>query len=471
VSRDWRDERIAELEAQLAARDERIALLERKLAELEALIGRNSRNSNQPPSKDSPEQRRNRPKKKTTGRNRGAQPGHGGHQRELLPPEKVTKFQDCHPTECELCQATLPTVMEANPLRHQVIDIPPLEPTATEFRLHASECEECGHLNRAQLPDGVPRSMFGPRLLALVGLLTGTFRLSRRQTAALLEDVLGVKVSLGALSEAEVRVSDAVAPAVQEAREHVGALPVKHIDGTSWSTQGLSRTLWTITTALVTVFAITLDGTKATVKRLLDGATGWLVSDRAGAFGFWAMERRQICWSHLLRKFAGVAERGGKGSQIARDLQGTGEIIFHYWHRVRDGTMTRGDFRTWLQPVRQRVEWLLERGVGLGGRGFSGVCANILEHRAALWTFADHEGIEPTNNLAEQDLRPGVIWRKTSYGSQSERGERYAERILTVTHTLRKQGRSVFDYLHRACANALYAVPPPSLLPVLPSDP
>jgi transposase len=170
VVRDWRDERIAELEAELTARDKRIALLERRIAQLGALLGRNSSNSSQPPSQDSPEQRHNRPRKKKTGRKRGAQPGHRGHQRELLPPEKVTKIEDCYPQECELCHATLPAAVDATPLRHQVVDIPPLEPSVTEFRLYAAECEECGYLNRARLPEGVPRSMFGPRLLALVGL-------------------------------------------------------------------------------------------------------------------------------------------------------------------------------------------------------------------------------------------------------------------------------------------------------------
>lgn len=466
VARDWRDDRIEELEAALTARDQRIAELERKLARLEELLGRNSTNSNLPPSTDSPDERRKRRNKEKNKRKKGAQPGHKARQRALLPPEKVNKFEDNFPDECEACHAELPPVVDATPLRHQVIDVPPVEPYVQEWRLHAAECDECGHHTRARLPDGVPRSMLGPRLLALIALLTGGYRLSRRSAATLLHDVLGVRISVGALSEAEQRVSEAVAPAVDEARQFVNSQPIKHVDGTTWSTRGEHRNLWTITTALVTAFAITFDGSKETVKKLLKRGRGILVSDRAGAFGFWAMHRRQICWAHLLRKFSAAVERGGRGSAIARQLHGTAEIIFHYWHRVRDGTMTRKEFRKWLRPVKQRVEHLLERGESLGGRGFRGVCANILEHREALWTFSERRGVEPTNNAAERDLRPGVIWRKTSYGTQSDRGERYAERIMTVTHTLRKQGRPVLDYLHRACADALYATPPPSLLPL-----
>jgi len=459
VLRDPRDiERIAELEAL-------VAKLLARIAKLEERLGQSSSNSNQPPSKDTPEQRRDREKSPPSGRKPGGQPGHKPQRREMLPPEKVSRIEDHHPHECEQCGSSLLLIDDPDPLRHQVVDVPEIRPDVTEHRLHAIDCEECGHCTRASLPTGVPRSMFGPRLLALIALLTGACRVSRRQAVMFLGDVLGIQVSLGALSEAEQRVSDAVAPAVDEAMDFARAQPVKHVDATSWVTAGAYRSLWTISTALVTVFVIARDGTHHTVKRLLRRARGILVSDRAKVFGFWAMNRRQICWAHLTRKFAGFVERGGTGSQIARDLHGTAELMFHSWHRVGKGTMTRREFREWMKPVRERVEWLLERGVDLGVRGFSGTCADILDHRDALWAFVDRSDVDPTNNLAERDLRPFVLWRGTSHGTQSERGERYAERIMTVTHTLRKQHRSVFQYLHHACANQLYDNHPESLLP------
>lgn len=466
MARDWRDERIEQLEAENTSLRALVAKLERRVATLEARLAQSSSNSNQAPSRDTPQQRRERPKKKPKGRKKGAQPGHEAHQRELVPPEKVTRVEDLFPDECDKCSGALSGPAEPDPVRHQVAELPPVEPDVTEFRLYSRGCDECGHHTRAKLPLGVPRSILGPRLLALVGLFTGAYRMSRRQVVGLLSDVLGVWVSLGAVSEAEERVSDAVAPAVDEALEFVRAQPIKHVDATSWSLAGLPRTLWTVTTTLVTVFAIAEDGTRSTIKNLLKRARGILVSDRATVFlGFWAMIRRQICWAHLIRKFAEFAERRGVGRQIARDLFGTAELIFHYWHRVRDGTMTRSDFKKWMGPVRERVEWLLERGAALKGAGFPGVCRDMLKHREALWTFVDKSGVDPTNNAAERDLRPFVQWRKTSYGCQSERGERYAERIMTVSHTLRKQQRPVLEFLHQACANALSNNPPPSLLP------
>lgn len=458
MAEDWRDARIAELQA----------ALERALARIDALeaqIRRNSSNSSKPPSSDTPEQRRNRDKPAPSGRKPGGQPGHKPQRRDLLPPERVSRTVEHYPHECAHCGSALASVVDPEPFRHQVVDLPEIQADVTEHRLHAADCEECGRRTRASLPVGVPRSMFGPRLLALVALLTGVCRISRRQAVMFLEDVLSIRVSLGALSEGEQRVSQAVAPAVDEAMDFTLAQPVKHADATSWATGGAYRSLWTISTALVTVFVIAKDGSRETVRRILSKVHGILVTDRATVFGFWAMKWRQICWAHLLRKFAGFVERKGAGSQIARELQGTTEIVFHYWHRVRDGTMTRRAFRQWMKPIRARVEDLLERGMRLGARGFSGTCSDILDHREALWAFVDRDDVDPTNNLAERDLRPFVLWRKTSNGTQSERGERYAERIMTVAHTLRKQGRSVFRYLHHACANHLYDNPPDSLLP------
>jgi transposase len=473
--------RIAELERQLTERDESIAEVKAalqkalaRIAELEERLARNSSNSSKPPSSDTPEQRRNRPSGAPTGRKRGAQPGHKPHKRSLLPPEQVDHCQDVFPEDCEGCGAKLPSddpSIDPDPWRHQVIELPEVKPSVGEWRCHSRECDECGHRTRAKLPHGIPQSMLGPRLTALIGLLTGGYHLSRRQAVTLLRDVLGIGISVGALSEAEERVADAVAPAVQEAVDFVRAQPVKHTDATGWARGKAARSLWTITTALVTVFFITADGTKGTVRRLLGRVRGWLVSDRAKQFGFWAITRRQVCWAHLMRKFAAFAGRDGKAGRIGRELHQCAELLFHYWHRVRDGTLPRTEFRRYMAVVRKNTEDLLERGKKLGDPGISGSCADILEHRPALWVFVDRQGIEPTNNLAERDLRPFVLWKKRSFGSQSDRGERFAERIMTVVHTLRKQQRHVLSYLYAACANALVNQAPPSLLPSSVSPP
>jgi len=284
-----------------------------------------------------------------------------------------------------------------------------------------------------------------------MALLTGVYHLSRRRTTDLLSDMVGVRVSLGALSAVEARVSAAVEPAVDEAWRQVHQDEVKHTDGTSWLQSGVTLSLWTIATAMVTVFKIVANGSKQTLQPLYGALRGILVSDRAQALNFWAMDRRQICWAHLLRKFVSFAERDGPASAVGRDLLDYTGIIFDYWHDYREGKLSRERFVAWMIPVRQQMEAALERAAQAGLEHVSGSCADILAHARALWTFVDRQGVDPTNNHAERELRAFVLWRRRSFGTQSERGNLFAERLMTVAHTARKQKRHVLSFLTACC--------------------
>jgi transposase len=259
-------------------------------------------------------------------------------------------------------------------------------------------------------------------------------------------------------------VSDAVATAVDEARLYAMAERVKHVDATTWSQAGSYRALWTMATAAVTVFFIAADGTRAALRQWLTQVRGILVSDRGTQFDFWAMDRRQVCWAHLVRKFASFAGRRGRAGEIGDELLGWSRALLHAWHRVRDGTMPRTEFRNIVATLRAVIEALLEEAARLPGKGVPGACRNILDHREALWTFVHQRGIEPTNNHAERELRGFVLWRKASFGSRSDRGDRFAANLKSVVHTCRKQGRPVLPYLTQAVHAALRGKPTPSLL-------
>ena len=258
-------------------------------------------------------------------------------------------------------------------------------------------------------------------------------------------------------------MSSALEPAVAEAWDQVQGAKVKHTDGTSWLQGGMARSLWTLASNTVTVFKIVADSSRATLRPLYGLLRGILVSDRAKALGFWTMERRQVCWAHLLRRFVSFSKRAGPAGRMGRELVEYTGILFSYWHDYQDGTLDRRTFRAWMQPVRARVEALLERAVAANIPWMSGSCADILAHRAALWTFVDHDQVEPTNNHAERELRAFVLWRKRSFGTQSERGNVYAERVMTVAHTARKQDKDILTFF-TACAEAYEAdTPAPSL--------
>ncbi len=481
MGRDWRDDRIEEfeaqvsaLEAQLRARDERIAQLEqqvaslmKQVAELSARLGQNSTNSHLPPSTDSPDERRKRRNKnraKQKERKRGAQQGHTGAHRELLPPEKVSKFVDLFPPECESCWKPLPESPDASPKRYQHTEIPPVEPFTTEWRRHAVTCGCCGFRTRARYDvSQIPASPFGPRLMAIMALLTGEYHLSRRKGVELLSDLLGIRVSLGTLSAVEARVGDSVQPAVDAAWKRVGSADVKHTDGTSWSKAGLTMALWTLATAAATVFKIVADNSKDTLRPFYGALHGILVSDRAKALNFWAMERRQICWAHLLRKLVSFSERAGPAAAFGEQLLEYTGLLFDYWHDYKAGKLTREKLIAWMAPVQQQIEALLERAVAAKITGLSGSCADILAHRAALWTFVVTEEVEPTNNHAEREIRAFVLWRKRSFGTQSVRGNLFAENMMTIAHTARKQNRNVLQFLTACCTAHRDGTTAPSL--------
>jgi transposase len=299
-------QRIAELEAQLAERDAEIAELKSKLetavariAELEAKVNQNSSNSSRPPSSDPPWADRPRPNPRNKGkRPRGGQKGHEGHRRELVPPEQVRNTCDVHPEHCGCCGSTDLVDDGSEPVRHQVTDLPPVVPFTDEWRLYNGVCGTCGATTRAALPAGVPRSNFGPVLTALVALLTAVYKVGKRGVQDLLSDVFGVVMSLGAVSNCERQASEAVAEPVEAAHQYAQDQAIANADETSWKECAKKVWLWVMATANVTVFFI-LPGRGAECARFVLGRfKGILVSDRYKGYLFYSMGLRQICWAH-----------------------------------------------------------------------------------------------------------------------------------------------------------------------------
>jgi len=460
---------VAERDATIAAQAAQIAKLSEQVAELKELLGRNSRNSHLPPSSDGPGagSRGGTPGKprEKLGRKRGGQKGHRGSHRALLAAERVNEVIDLFPEVCEGCAHSLPEVKDAGACRYQQLEIRDHRPHLTEWRRHEVHCERCGAWTRAPHdPKKIPFLAFGPCLTAVVALLTGAYHLSRRKTRKLLHELFGISVSLGAISGMERRASVALKSAHEEALREVQQAGVKHSDATTWTRSGKLMSLWVLATVAATVYRIVVDGSSATARPLFEPRTGILVSDRATVFNFWSMKRRQVCHAHLLRKFVAFSERVGPAGDLGRALLECTTLIFEYWHGYKDGLLTRQELQFWMSPVQRTYEQLLERAEKADTKGVSGSCTDILAHREALWTFVTHEGVEPTNNHGELELRDFVLWRKRSFGTQSERGERFAERVMTVVRTARKQGKDVLDFMLRSIRACIEGATPPRLL-------
>jgi transposase len=468
VTPDPRDVRIAELEAlvaKLLARDaERevdVARLEARVAELEEKLAASSRNSSKPPSSDPPTVERKG--KIPTGRKRGGQPGHKKHEREMFPPEKVQKVVECKPSHCEKCRGRLHG-HDDRPLRHQVAELPKIEPEVTEFRLHELGCA-CGHRTRAKLPAGTPTGAFGATVVAAITLLLGVYGLSRRDTAELLRDMFSLPISVGGVVGCQRLGAAALAPAHEEAQAEVPRAPIKYSDETGWKLGDVYACLWVVVTAKVTVFRIQAERSREAAMKVLGSVSGFLGSDRYSVYDCWPTHMHQFCWAHLSRLFVHFSERRDPAVKaLGLALIEEKNRMFEWWYRVRDGTLTRATFKRYMLPVQRRVTALLEEGGRLSCAKTQRTCLRLLQSHHALWTFVYKEGLEPTNNVAERAIRRPVIIRKTSFGSQSEHGCRFLERVLTVHATLRQTGRSVHDFIAAACRAHMLGEPPPALL-------
>jgi len=462
-----------ELRSQLTA-------LATELASLRERIGRSSRNSSKPPSSDGPGFKPPE-RRKGSGRKRGGQPGHPGSGPELLPIERVDEVVEHHPDACRRC-GTLLDGEDPEPLRHQVIEIPPITPLVIEHRLHRLVCPCCSTSTCASLPADTEASSYGPRLSALVGLLGSAFPLSFSKTQALLVQLLGVEMSLGAIAKVRERISATLEQPMQEALAFARQQPVAYVDETGSPTgnadgnnpTGKRGWQWVMVTAVVTVFIQGLSRSTAAAIELLGRAFGGIVvSDRFSAYNHLPLERRQLCWSHLIRDLTAITERPGASAEFGAQLLELQQQLFGHWHRYKDGTIDWPALQQRCRPIRQAFVATLQRVVELGvQRGERtpwtrtvGTCRQILKMADGLWTFLEIEGIEPTNNAAERALRQSVIQRRISHGVQSRQGAICRSRLLTVTTTLRQQGRDVWPFLEQAWVAHHRGGVMPSLLP------
>ncbi len=466
--------------------EEKLAEQEAKQQELLEKINCTSKNSSSPPSLD-PLNAEKRQEKKKSGKKRGGQPGHKGHSRFLYELSECKSVLDHHPQTCNCCGEKLGGE-DTNPYRHQVVEIPPISPIIVEHRLHQLMCGECGTLTRATLPVEVYPSGYGVRVVALVTILSGLYRHSTRMVQSAMLDIFGISMSLGTVNNLRLEASNAVESAVEEAKIYVQNSHVVGADETSFvqgnvdgcndkKSQGW---LWVAVTPLVTFFEIALSRCSDAARNLLgENFSGILNSDRYAAYTWVGLEQRQLCWAHLKREFIKISERPGVSSDIGNALVKQQEKLFELWHRVRDGTLKRCEFQLLVQQIRNTINSSLQEAANyeIGSKEKTPLaktvrtCRQILKVEPALWLFVEVVGVEPTNNAAERAIRPAVIWRRTSFGSQTAAGSRFVERMLTVVTTLKSQRRNVLDFITAAVSAARSDSPAPSLLPEVAASP
>jgi transposase len=434
-------------------RDARIAELERRLSELEARLKTNASNSSTPPSAN-PFDAAAPVKKKKSKRRRGGQPGHPPHLKQLLPPERVTRTEAIVPKACDGCGSALPQASgpsDPEPKRFQVVELPPIVVTVTEYQAHARTCPCCGMVTQATIPAALRAHSVGPRLTATLSYFSGCHGVSKRGVEEIAETVLGVPIALGTVANLEQEVSDALAPAHAEALAAVRQADVKFADETSWKLWGKLCWLWAAATTGVAAFVIHAQrGGRGLAALLGETIEGIVHSDRWHVYLQVPEERRQLCWAHLKRDFQKIVDGGGPSVFVGRRGLRLVQELFVAWHAFQAGTITRQRLQELIAPLERRLgNTLLEGAFGSDAR-VAKFCANLIHLEPALWTFAKVENVEPTNNFMERLVRLAVLWRRRSFGCNSVAGCRFVERILTVVQTCRLNENNTLEYLAKA---------------------
>lgn len=452
---------LADLKGAFQRQQQKIEQLEQKLADALAKLGTNSTNSSFPPSSDRFHGKRRPPKPPGQPRKkRGGQPGHPRHLRLLVPSDQVQQTIPCLPSTCRRCGQPL-TGTDPAPLRHQVAELPVVRPDVVEYQLHRLECPCCHTSTCGSLPPFV-QGQFGPRLEATLALLAGRCRLGLRPVVALAHDLWGLDISPGMVSKLRRHTAEALLLPWFEVACFVRTQNV-NVDETTWHEGKRKAHLWAVVTPIASLFRIAYGRTRQVAEGLLGKSyAGVATCDRLKSY--WWIGRLQWCWAHLERDFQAMIDRGQQGKAIGERLLEQSNRLFHLWHQLKEGKLSRPQFKGLMETVRQAVGQALQDGKGCGCAHTEGTCKELLGHEDWLWTFVDVEGVEPTNNACEQAERQGVLWRKTSRGTDSAAGSRFVERILTVVRTCQQQRQDVLAYLGECIQAWRHGRAPPSLV-------
>jgi transposase len=449
----------------VALQQQQIAQLSARVADLEARLTQHSQNSSKPPSSDPPSAPP-RPTRVGRGRKPGGQAGHPRHERPTPEPDQITTTHHHYPSSCPTCgDALTGWRQDACAIQTQYIwEVPIVAPLISAHHYHTVCCQGCGALATADRPEDVPPGAFGPRTAAVVSLLHGRYRISHREVVNLLADLFDLPLSLGSVVTLQTTVSAALAPVHADVQTHVQAAAVVNVDETGWKEAGKRRWLWTVVSAVATLFLVANSrGTRILHALLGAEYSGIVGSDRGRAYLGLPPERHQLCWSHLIRNFRALAERRGSLGAWASDWLALSEVVFRLWHAYRGGTIDRAQLQAAIEPIQLTMQALLVRGRRRWDDA-EAISHELLAHWDALWTFVRVETVEPTNNAAEQALRPAVLWRKGCFGAHSAEGNRFVERILTISATCAQHQRHLLTFLTDAVEAYWRGQPAPTLV-------
>jgi len=432
-----------ELEAELAETQKLLKQAIEEIAKLKEQINLNSKNSSKSPSTD---QKGNTPDKEKKER-----ASRSGKARVLFPEERVNHHVACTRDNCSHCGSGLIELSKCPGETLQQAELPEVQAVVTEYQLLKYQCSACGKNSIADLPKGIPDSAFGPKLMGLIATLTGVFHLAKREAIQLIKELYGVDMSVGSIPNIEERVAKALEPIYQRVYNFVvKSKCCKHFDETGWRDSGKRHFAWIASCSEVAFYRIDRERSSAAFQRLIEQCPKTLtaVTDRYAVYN--SIGAHQYCLAHLIRDFKKYAERDGSDKKIGEALVKELQTVCHIHGEYRSGKIDVHRRNRQVGRHKSNVQTWLEDGMANGSDQLYRLSENLLDDFNKLWTFTKNAGMEPTNNMAERDLRKLVIWRKKSYGTRSSRGQKFVERITTVAQTARKRSKDVLGLVQKA---------------------
>jgi len=422
-------------------------LLKKALEEIESLkekLNKNSNNSSKPPSTDQKKNTEDKPRKNRKSRK--------GINRPFFLKEQIDQRIECTLEQCPHCGSHS---LEELPMIDilQQAELPEVKAIITEYTRKKYHCSSCKNSSYANLPEGLPNSSFGPRLMGLLATLTGVFHLAKREAIQLLKDIYNIDISLGSIPNIEERVTTALDLYYQKIHEFVlESFLTKHFDETTWRNSGKRHYAWIATCEMAAFYKIDRHRNTLAFQKLIknkDISNKNYVSDRYSVYNNMG-PKHQYCLAHIIRNFRSFSQRDGPDKEVGESLEKILSKSCSNHTKYGKGKITFTQRNIRLGIARKNVENQLYHGFANGSEKLSHLCEKLIDNFENLWIFQKISGVAPTNNLAERDLRKLVIWRKKSYGTRSERGKRFVERITTISQTLRKQEKNVLHFIQKA---------------------
>jgi transposase len=411
----------------LFAMAEEIARLNKRIEELEAKLAENSSNSNKPPSSNSP-YKENTLKKKTKAKRKKRK----GHRQQLMDPTETRKI---FPSICS-CGCT--TFKDIEPYyTHQHIELPEIVLTVIHFILHRGTCAACGKVSKGYVPNEYSPG-FGARFSALVAELGGIDGNSRETIQTFCSSVLKVHVSRGVIQKIIDRASEAIKPHYGAIRDKARSQDVNHLDETTWKKNGKLHWLWVMANTTIAFFMVHPHRSQEAFDELIGTWQGILISDGYRIYQKW-FHQRQTCLAHLIRRAKGLSER--KDPELA-GCGKWGRAELRRLCKMAKDPPTEAEWRTFYARLCRFIALYRDSDSDAGK-----FVRHLESEMDSLFTFLVEEGVDPTNNFAERMIRFAVLWRKRSYGTKSDKGNRWVERILSLRQTCRLQGKSTFEVL------------------------